>query len=368
MHLDTRTIVIVATFVAVVPSLITASVWYTRPTSPGFGRWTLGTLLGMLAMVFLSLRGAAPDWASVVLANTLAVSAAILYFQGVRLFCGLRLYGWPECLAGVLVIAAVIYFRYFTNDIDYRIFALSLVMGIFGLANGITLLRAAPAGRGFSTVFTGIVFLLAGAAHLFRGIYVFSFTPGTDLFAPSAVNAVFFGAAALAVVSWSFGFILMVGERHAAAPKETSWQSPMVAAESMGRSEVGKTVTEADVRQQVQRIILSDGFRRSARMERFLTLAVERTLLGCTEDLKEYALGRDVFNRGEQYDPRQDSIVRVEAQRLRRKLREYYDSCGKQDTVIVEFHAGSYVPTFRYARPNEIRLTMSKAAPGVTNG
>jgi hypothetical protein len=98
-------------------------------------------------------------------------------------------------------------------------------------------------------------------------------------------------------------------------------------------------------------------------MERFLTLAVERTLLGCTEDLKEYALGRDVFNRGEQYDPRHDSIVRVEAQRLRRKLREYYDSSGKGDPVIVEFHSGSYVPTFRYARPNEMHLTMSKAAP-----
>jgi hypothetical protein len=201
MHLDTRTLVIVAACVAVIPTLITASVWYTRPTCPGFGRWTLGTLLGMLAMVFLSLRGVAPDWASIVLSNTLAVSAAILYFQGIRLFCGLRLYGWPEWLAGVLVVAAVIYFRYSTNNIDYRIFALSLLMGIFGLANGITLLRAAPAGRGFSTFFTGIVFLLAGAAHFSRGIYVFAFTPGTELFAPSAVNAVFFGATSLAVVS-----------------------------------------------------------------------------------------------------------------------------------------------------------------------
>ena len=359
---------IVATCVAVVPTLITASVWFTRPTHPGFGRWTLGTLLGTLAMFFLSLRGVVPDWASVVLANGLAVSATILYFQSVRKFCGRRVYGWPETLAGLFVIAAVIYFRYFTNNIDYRIFALSLLMGSFGLANGITLLRAAPAGRGFSTFFTAIVFLLAGAAHLSRGIYVFTFTPATDLFAPTAVNAAFFGATSLAVVSWSFGFILMTGERHATAWKETGWQPTMVAAKNFGRAETGTSVTEADVRQQVQRIIGSDGFRRSARMERFLTLAVERTLLGCTEDLKEYALGRDVFNRGEQYDPRQDSIVRVEAQRLRRKLREYYNSCGKNDPVMVEFHAGSYVPTFRYARPNGLIRAMSKAASGVTNG
>jgi hypothetical protein len=68
-----------------------------------------------------------------------------------------------------------------------------------------------------------------------------------------------------------------------------------------------------------------------------------------------------VFHRGEQYDPRADSIVRVEAQRLRRKLRGYYDSCGKNDPVIVEFHAGSYVPTFRYATPLETQLTVSRA-------
>jgi hypothetical protein len=347
MHLDTRTIVIVASFVAMVPTLVCVSFWYTRPTYPGFGHWTLGTLLGALALVFLGLRTVAPDWISVVLANMLAVSAAILYFQGVRLFCGLRLYRWPEYLAGVLAIAMVIYFRYFNNNIDLRTFALSLLMGSFGLVNGVTLLRAAPAGRGFSTNFTVTVFLLAGALHLSRGMYVCIFAPAIDLFAPSAVNAYFFGAAALGVVCWSFGFILMTGERQA-----------KVASQCSGLTGVGKSVTEAEVWQQAQRIIMSDGFRRSARMERFLTLAVQRTLLGCTEDLKEYAVGRDVFNRGEQYDTRQDSIVRVEAQRLRRKLREYYDSSGKDDPVVIEFHAGSYVPTFRYARPSEMRVTM----------
>jgi di/tricarboxylate transporter len=295
----------------------------------------------------------APDWISIVLANMLAASAAILYFQGVRLFCGLRVYAWPEYVAGVFAISAVIYFRYFTNNIDFRTFALSLLMGSFGLANGITLLRAAPAGRGFSTFFTGIVFLLAGTAHLSRGIYAYTFTPATELFAPSAVNAVFFVLASLGVVCWSFGFILMTGERQT-----------RVVTEGIGRLGAGRAIPEAEVWQQVHRIITSEGFRRSARMERFLTLAVERTLMGHPEDLKEYSLGRDVFNRGEQYDPRQDSIVRVEAQRLRRKLREYYDSCGKNDPIIVEFHAGSYVPTFRHTRSNEMRLTMSKAAPG----
>jgi hypothetical protein len=338
MHLDTRTIVIIATFVAIVPTLISVSVWYTKQTCPGFARWTLGTFLGTIAMVFLSLRGVAPDWISMVLSNTLAATAAILYFQGVRQFCGLRLYGWPEYLAGSLTVSAVVYFRYFDNNIDFRIFALSLLMGGFGFLNGSTLLRTAPAGRGFSTLFTGIVFLMAGLAHFARGAYLVTFTPGTDLFAPSAVNASFFAVASLGVVCWTFGFILMLGDRQS---KEAKQAPPVQAA-------AGHSVSDVEVREQVQRIVLSEGFRRSARMERFLTLAVERTLLGRPEELKEYALGRDVFNRGEEYDPRADSIVRVEAQRLRRKLREYYESSGKNDPVVVEFHAGGYVPTFRY--------------------
>src|SRR5208283_2308581 len=99
-----------------------------------------------------------------------------------------------------------------------------------------------------------------------------------------------------------------------------------------------QTVPDIEVRQQLSRIVESNVFRRSAQMERFLTVIVEHALSGQTNQLKEYALGRDVFNRGEDYDPRSDSIVRVEAQRLRRKLREYYESHGKDDLVLVEFH------------------------------
>jgi TolB-like protein len=57
-----------------------------------------------------------------------------------------------------------------------------------------------------------------------------------------------------------------------------------------------------------------------------------------------------VFDRSEDYDPRIDSIVRVEAQRLRRKLREFYDNAGHEDPVIIEMPARGYVPGFRFAR------------------
>jgi hypothetical protein len=356
MHLDIRTLVVVAVSVALVTSVIGALVWNTRHTYPGFGRWTLGNFLATLALVLLSLRGIAPDWTSIVLSNMLAAAAAILFFQGIRMFCGMRPHWWPEYVMGVLAICAVTYFRYSTNNINVRILVMSVWLGIFGLACGFTLIKTAPTGRRFSMILTGIVFALAAGANLVRGIYVYTHGSLTDMFGPSTANALFFGAASLGVVSWSFGFILMTAERLVMDSKGT-----LVAVATVDGTDIDKAVPETEVRQQVQRILASDIFRRSARMERFLTLAVDRALTGHPEALKEYALGRDVFNRGEDYDPRVDSIVRVEAQRLRRKLREYYNSSGKNDRVIVDFHAGSYVPSFRYRSHNEPQRTFVRS-------
>ena len=88
-------------------------------------------------------------------------------------------------------------------------------------------------------------------------------------------------------------------------------------------------------------------------MRRFLRIAVERTLSGQTDQLKEFSIGHDVFDRGDDYDPRTDSIVRVEARRLRKKLRAYYEGDGMLDNVVIQFPPGKYVPTFSVAAFDE---------------
>jgi hypothetical protein len=349
IHLDPRALAVVSVFVALVPTVITAMVWKTRRTYPGFGRWTAGNLLDTLCLVLFSLRGAAPDWITIVLANAAAIGAGILFLQGSRKFRGLRLLWWPECAIGILGLAGVIYFRYATDSTGARTVASSIALGTLGLACGITFLRDMPAGRGFSMAVTGIIFSLTGVVEFLRGFYTYLYAPRAELFGPSPVNALFFVGAGLVAVGWTFGFILATGERLL----QDARQIRDGTAAPVGARTPGRTVPDAEVRRQLQRIVESEVFRRSARMERFLSLAVERTLIGQPEKLKEYALGRDVFNRNEDYDPRTDSIVRVEAQRLRRKVREYYESYGRDDLVIVEFHSGSYVPLFRYRESGE---------------
>jgi adenylate cyclase len=100
-------------------------------------------------------------------------------------------------------------------------------------------------------------------------------------------------------------------------------------------------------------MVASSGFANAERMSRFLRYVVERSLAGESEQIKEYAIGVDVFGRSADYDPRLDSIVRVEARRLRSKLDEYYASEGKDEDVVISIRRGTYVPVFecRQAEP-----------------
>jgi adenylate cyclase len=109
--------------------------------------------------------------------------------------------------------------------------------------------------------------------------------------------------------------------------------------------------TADQVREQLDRILGSEGFANADRLSRFLRYVVERTLAGEGDLLKEYAVGVGVFDRDEQYDPRIDSIVRVEASRLRSKIDEYYRTRDGADPILIRLPKGSYVPVFEVRPP-----------------
>lgn len=95
---------------------------------------------------------------------------------------------------------------------------------------------------------------------------------------------------------------------------------------------------------QLEKILTSTAFIRSKRLGRFLRFTVEQCLEGRQGALKEYLVGVEVFNKMETFDPRIDSIVRVEARRLRSKLEKYYQTDGCEDGIVIQFRKGSYVP------------------------
>lgn len=113
----------------------------------------------------------------------------------------------------------------------------------------------------------------------------------------------------------------------------------------------GTTPSPDQIRGQLERILASPGFRTADRAARFLRYVVERTLAGEGDQLKEYVIGLEVFDRGQDYDPRVDSIVRVEAGRLRSKVDEYYAGPGRADQIVIQLRRGSYTPAFEARTP-----------------
>ena len=106
------------------------------------------------------------------------------------------------------------------------------------------------------------------------------------------------------------------------------------------------SIPEPEVRAELDRILISKGFASAGRLSRLLRYVVEKTLAGESNQLKEYAVGIEVFERDEKYDPRLDSIVRVEAGRLRSKLDEYYNNGGLSSGIRIDLPKGGYSATF----------------------
>ncbi|MBM3783355.1 MAG: hypothetical protein FJW30_03290 [Acidobacteria bacterium] len=104
----------------------------------------------------------------------------------------------------------------------------------------------------------------------------------------------------------------------------------------------------------VGRIEASDGFAQSERLCRFLRFTVTEWLAGNAGQIKEYAIGREVFDRNDNYDPRLDPIVRVEARRLRKKLEEYYAGPGSSEPIRLSYPKGSYAPSLETGRSRPV--------------
>ncbi len=111
------------------------------------------------------------------------------------------------------------------------------------------------------------------------------------------------------------------------------------------------------------RLAASATFARSKRLIRLLEFTIDAALAGRGDEIKESTIGSEVYDRGADFDPRADGIVRVEASRLRQKLAEYYRGAGETDTVRIDYPKGSYVPTFRFAAVVEPSVEAPVATP-----
>lgn len=101
-------------------------------------------------------------------------------------------------------------------------------------------------------------------------------------------------------------------------------------------------VDVAAARAQVERLLASKTFESSEAHRRLLEYLADKSLAGEADRLKEYTVGLEAFGKPSTYDPKHDSIVRLQLSRLRQKLAVYYQSEGAADDVLVSVPKGAF--------------------------
>lgn len=106
------------------------------------------------------------------------------------------------------------------------------------------------------------------------------------------------------------------------------------------------TISGAEVREQLKRVLLSRHFVKAKKKSRFLEFMCEQAIAGKACEVNEYTLGSDIYERGPDFNSHEDSIVRVQAHEIRKALVAYYEEQGLHDRLRIDLPAGGYVPVF----------------------
>ena len=116
------------------------------------------------------------------------------------------------------------------------------------------------------------------------------------------------------------------------------------------------------IRTQLGKMLTSGTFAQAERLRRFLGFIVEHSLTSPDVPLKEIIVGIELYAAGGDFDPRVTAVVRVDATRLRAKLRDYYGSEGATDPLIIDLPKGRYTPAFLEAKAETRERTREHAA------
>lgn len=126
------------------------------------------------------------------------------------------------------------------------------------------------------------------------------------------------------------------------------------------------------VRQHLEKILESHAFAHSKRTQEFLALIVRHALEGNFDSLRERMIGAELFGRPVSYDTGNDSVVRVRANEVRKKLAQYYSELQKEiPPVWIDLPSGSYVPRFHFeahGRPDSQESEPAAASPAAEIG
>jgi hypothetical protein len=116
-----------------------------------------------------------------------------------------------------------------------------------------------------------------------------------------------------------------------------------------GETEVDiDAIPEQQAREELERLLADARFKVAERNRHFLRYITEARYRNQGQGIKSYSIAVDVFGRPESFDSQNDPIVRIEANRLRTGLDQFYEAYGQPGGLRIDIPKGRYVPRFTY--------------------
>jgi len=211
--LDIHTLMLVLTLASALLGAMLLLIWATQKTYPGFGRWAVGTCLISLSIPLLIMRGIIPDFLSIILADTLLLTAQALILEGVRSFRDVPQHPKWDAAFIIIPLLSFLYYTYVEPNLSMRIIIYSFFSAILLGLSAWELMRKPPTLSRFQLLFTGLVLAISSFIMLIRTIATIITHPYHDFFAPHISQSLTFLLMLLFGILWPFGFVMLNNRR-----------------------------------------------------------------------------------------------------------------------------------------------------------
>jgi signal transduction histidine kinase len=213
MAIDVRTLFIVHAVISLTLAGLMVVFWRGHRSIPGLGCWTMGaTLLGAMVLG-VGLRGALPDFLSIVVANSLGVVCLAAFWNGIRLFDGRPARWMAPALVVVAVAAAFAYYTYVARDFLPRIVIISTTLSAGCALCAYELMRGPARDYRRSAMSAAATFAVMTLALAYRAVSTILLPAPQQVFAPSASQGVYFLVSLSSSVLVAIALLMMAAHR-----------------------------------------------------------------------------------------------------------------------------------------------------------
>ena len=213
--MDLRTLFIITVLVNIIIAFIMAIYWRTQKTYAGFGYWTLANVAMTVTFSLFALKGIAPEFVTVVIANTSAVSGAFFRYAGVRFFWGAESLPHLRFHQTVVAVCALLltYYTCIDDNIVLRLFAVSLIVSGYFLATARNMIKGATQGYPYEAWTLALLNLVYATLMMGRAFEWLIFPEARHLLIASSMSTLYFSSILLLEVTTALLFLMLNSQR-----------------------------------------------------------------------------------------------------------------------------------------------------------